>query len=168
MLLTVFMNGVRCGVIEQDARGGVTFVHDENYLSGPDPTPLSLSMPLALRRHRKRAIVPFLDGLITDNATARRAIATRFGVSAHNPVALLSHIGADVAGALQILPEGVDSPDVGAGAYRLLYESQVGGLLRGAIEEYRDGRSAGAGGRFSLQAPSPRSRCCGPSVDAGP
>lgn len=156
MLLTVFMNGIRCGVIEQDARGDVTFVYDENYLSGPDPTPLSLSMPLALRRHRKRAVVPFLDGLITDNATARRAIATRFGVSENNPVALLSHIGADVAGALQILPEGVDSTDVGVGTYRLLSDAQVGGLLRGAIEEYRDGRSAGAGGRFSLAGAQPK------------
>lgn len=156
MMLIVYMNGVRCGAIEQDARGDVSFVYDENYRAGTDPTPLSLSMPLALRRHRKRAIVPFLDGLITDKATARQATATRFGVSANKPVALLSHIGADVAGALQVLPDGVDSTDAGTGTYRLLSDEQVGGLLRGAIEEYRDGRSAGAGGRFSLAGAQPK------------
>src|SRR5215471_8785560 len=100
-------------------------------------------MPLSLDVHPKRSISPFLDGLITDNDTARKAIADRFGVSPNNSFAILSHIGKDVAGALQILPEGSESTDAAQnrGEYIELTKSEVAEQPAAAKEEYREGRS---------------------------
>ena len=69
-------------------------------------------MPLVLAEHRKRVVLPFLDGLLPDSAEARRAIAEHFGVNPANPVAILQHVGSDVAGALQFVAEGDDPPEV--------------------------------------------------------
>ncbi len=116
-------------------------------------------MPLAVKTHKKRSILPFLDGLITDNDTARTAIANRFDVKSSNAFAMLCHIGADVAGALQILPDGVPPTDgkEGRGGYSVLTDGDVADLLSAVREEYRDGRtSAEAVGRFSLAGAQPK------------
>lgn len=159
--LRVFMDGVFCGVVQQSASGDVRFVYDEHYRSTPGATPISLSMPLALAEHRKRAALPFLEGLLTDNDTARRAIADRFGVSAKNPVAILAHIGADVAGALQFTTSD-DLPSDARGKrseVRSLTEAEVEAVLLEAVERYRDGRAGPAStdaGRFSLAGAQPK------------
>ncbi|MGC4962305.1 HipA N-terminal domain-containing protein [Gordonia sp. DT101] len=157
-ILQVYMDGARCGEVRQTTRGDLRFVYDEEYRNTRDATPLSLSMPLAISEHRKRVIAPFLDGLITDNETARQSLARRFGVSPNNGFAILSHIGADVAGALQLLPEGVASTDaLPRGVYHELADQQVGEMLRGIVDEYRDGRAATANvGQFSLAGAQPK------------
>lgn len=155
------MDGVFCGVVQQSDSGDVRFVYDEHYRSTPGATPISLSMPLALSEHRKRAVLPFLEGLLTDNDTARRAIADRFGVSAKNPVAILAHIGADVAGALQFTTSD-DLPSDARGKrseVRSLTETKVEAALLEAVERYRDGRVGPAftdAGRFSLAGAQPK------------
>lgn len=153
------MDGVLCGLLTQTSGGDVRFTYDDDYRRKVDATPLSLSMPLALSEHRKRVVLPFLDGLIPDNEYARRAIAQRYGVSSKNPFALLSHTGSDVAGALQILQPGVLSDDgtVSPPGVDPLSNDAIGGYLRDAVDEYGSGRpSPGAEGRFSLSGAQPK------------
>lgn len=157
--LIVYMDGVRCGAIVQTSAGDLRFHYDEQYRAASGATPLSLSMPLVLAEHRKRVVLPFLDGLITDSAAAREAIARRYGVSPANPFAILRHVGADVAGALQILPEDVVSTGAeGArNRFRLLSNGEVAEQLSDVVEEYRDGRvPPGLTGRFSLVGAQPK------------
>ena len=93
--LRVLLNGQHCGTVTQDDRGDTRFRYAPDYrgradgAAGRTITPLSLSMPLVLTEHRKRVVLPFLDGLLPDSAEARRAIAERFGVNPANPVAIL-------------------------------------------------------------------------------
>lgn len=168
--LRVLLNGQHCGTVTQDDRGDTRFRYEPDYQDdanssggsgGRTVTPLSLSMPLVLTEHRKRVVLPFLDGLLPDSAEARRAIAERFGVNPANPVAILRHVGSDVAGALQFVAEGDDPPEVAIERpeYRALSTVDVGVLLRQAIERYASGRLFGdpeSVGRFSLAGAQPK------------
>ncbi|MCL2788575.1 MAG: HipA domain-containing protein [Micrococcales bacterium] len=161
--LLVFMDGALCGTLEQDASGDLRFRYDEEYRSVPEATPLSLSMPLVHREHRKRVVLPFLDGLLTDNQEARAAIARRFEVNPRNPFAILEHIGADVAGALQILPPDVEPTDGPArgGDLHPLSDTEASQALGAIVDEYRTGRVTGAeSGRFSLAGAQPKLALC--------
>ncbi|NNH05503.1 HipA N-terminal domain-containing protein [Cellulomonas fimi] len=112
--LLVHLEGVLAGTLSMSSGGTLSFEYDEDYRSGPDPTPLSLSMPLATRRHKQRAVLPFVQGLLPDNVQALEAMARTFQVSARSPFALLEHIGHDVAGALQLVRPGEPSEDAAA------------------------------------------------------
>ncbi|MGV9671832.1 HipA N-terminal domain-containing protein [Gordonia sp. NPDC003504] len=59
---------------------------------------MSLSMRLSIAEHRRRVVLPGFNGLITDNAAAREAIARRFGVAAGNAFAILERTGERAAG----------------------------------------------------------------------
>lgn len=157
--LVVYLDGERCGTVEQTQAGNVSFRYDETYRLRDGATPLSLSMPLAAATHKKRAILPFLQGLLPDSEEALNAIARRFTVSSRSPFALLKHVGADVAGAVQIVSPDAESPDaVGArGNSRTVDESEVGTMLMHVLEEYADGVPyTDSVGRFSLAGTQPK------------
>lgn len=161
--LNVFMDGDRCGTLEQTNTGDLRFTYDDEYLANPTVTPLSLSMPISRREHRKRVVLPFLDGLLPDNEMARRAIGQRYAVSPNNPFALLAHIGADVAGALQILPPGIESSDQTQprGSVRALSESDVIEATNATVSQYRHGGGVpGDTSRFSLAGAQPKLALC--------
>ncbi|WP_309075707.1 HipA N-terminal domain-containing protein [Paenarthrobacter sp.] len=58
--------------VELTPSGNLTFRYDPEYQAIPDATPLSLSMPLAAASHKKRAVLPFLQG-------ERRRVALQSG-----------------------------------------------------------------------------------------
>jgi serine/threonine-protein kinase HipA len=157
--LALYLDGHRCGSVEQTTGGNVTFRYDEEYRSAPGQTPLSLSMPLAALTHKKREILPFLQGLLPDSEDALAAIARRYSVSSRSPVALLSHVGSDVAGAVQILaPKQASSDAVGrSGKSRPVDALEIGLMLRQVLSEYAEGIPYyGDVGNFSLAGAQPK------------
>ncbi len=68
--------------------------------------PLSLSMPLGPGPFRATLVRNFFENLLPDSFHLRKRLASQLGVSQHSPWHLLSHLGRDCAGALQLLPEG--------------------------------------------------------------
>lgn len=157
--LNVHVDGEFAGVTTMSAGGSLGFRYDEAYRSCRHPTPLSLSMPVERRDHKNRVVLPFLQGLLPDNAQALAAMAVTYGVSGLSPFALLEHVGRDVAGALQFLPPGTPSSDATSSRSRVrpISDADVELLLKGAIEEYRDGAPTGRGeGRFSLAGAQPK------------
>lgn len=95
-------------------------------------------MPLTDIPHRKARILPFLAGLLPESDNALRAVGARFGANPRNPVGLLEHIGADIAGAVWIGPCSTD-PDLGSLETETHFsEMQLGELLRQVQLEYRD------------------------------
>lgn len=156
--LDVFLDGILAGRLTQSAAGNLTFAYDDAYRADRGATPLSLSMPLAVASHPKRAARPWLEGLLPDNGEALQALGHRFSVSPRNPFALLEHVGIDAAGAVQILPAGVSSSDSGSrGDVRLVSDREVADMLRKVIVEYTEGTSPGASaGRFSLAGAQPK------------
>lgn len=157
--LEAYLDGVHIGTVTMTGGGALGFRYADDYLTQPAPTPLSMSMPTERVEHKNRVVLPFLQGLLPDNAQALAAMAAAYRVSAASPFALLEHVGSDVAGALQLLPPGVPSPDAhdARRAPAPLDESMVAQMLRDTIEEYRDGRPVAArDGRFSLAGAQPK------------
>lgn len=150
--LNVYLDGVLAGQLAQTAGGALACAYDSTYTARANPTPLSLSMPLSGSRHSNRVVASWLEGLLPDNLAVREEWARRFEVSPRNPFALLRHVGRDAAGAVQVLPVDVDSPDAAqrTGDVRRLTEDELSGLLlRLTVGDH--GWDVGAGsGRWSL------------------
>lgn len=157
--LDVYIDGRACGRLSQTSTGNLTFTYDEAYRQDEDATPLSLSMPLAAAVHKKRAVLPYLQGLLPDSKTALSAIARRYTVSPNNPFALLEHIGPDAAGAVQIVPRGAGATDAvrSRNQVRRVSHAEVAAMLSQIVAEYTSGAPHDdAVGRFSLAGAQPK------------
>lgn len=142
--LDAYLNGRRAGTFTQDPQ--VLFSYDPDYLADPQATPLSVSMPLADATYRQSATLPWLDGLLPDSQDVRARWAQQFGVSATNGFALLTYMGLDTPGAVQLVPEG--SPLRHDGRLEPLDEKSLGGRLRALRSEPAGWTTAGE--RWSL------------------
>lgn len=148
--LDAYLDGLPVGRFRQSASGTITFHYDDRAATR---TPISLSMPRTLSDHRQRAARPYLAGLLPDNPGALEAIAREHHTSPTSLFGMLTGVGRDVPGALQLLTPG-DAPDDGsdgAPAGEAIDDAGIAELLTTAIEVYRDGRSTReAEFRFSL------------------
>lgn len=104
--LEVRLHGLPVGHLRQEATGNLTFVYTEKWVSHPGAVPISMSMPLQTDRYAPDVTTAFFAGVLPDNEDIRATLAKAFEVSPRNPFGLLSKIGHDCAGALQIVPEG--------------------------------------------------------------
>lgn len=112
-ILDVYISGQLCGYLTEHRYGMITFEYDRGYQG----VPLSLSMPLSLARYDDRIVRPFLMGLLPDEPSTRTAIGAHQGISGNNPFRLLSIIGLDCPGAVQVCAHQVapSSPNNAAG-----------------------------------------------------
>lgn len=157
--LHVYLDGELCGLLQQTQAGNLTFSYDDSYRTGVGPTSLSLSMPTTVKVHKKRVVLPFLQGLLPDSEEALRAIARRFSVSPKNPFGMLEYVGADVAGAVQICCPGDGPSDqvLPRNDVRRASKSEVVKMLDHAVTEYADGTPYDdSAGRFSLAGAQPK------------
>jgi serine/threonine-protein kinase HipA len=159
-VLVALLNGVRVGNIFQTAAGTLRFEYEESWRSQIDAYPLSLSMPLAAASHGHDSISPFLWGLLPDNDRTLDQYGRLFGVSSGNAVALLSHIGADCAGAVQFAaPDRVNELE-GRGNGRLsvdwLSDTEVARELSTVRNQGIPGTTARTVGQFSLAGAQPK------------
>lgn len=92
-------------------------------------------MPLVRESHKNRPVRAFLHGLLPDSDGRLAELGREYRVSPNNPFALLAHVGRDAAGAVQILPEGDDSPDAAArhGDVTELDENEFGAVIADVI-----------------------------------
>ena len=97
--LLVYIAGTYAGKLREIDSGRLTFKYSSDYF-GP---PLSLSMPIDSVEYQDKVVRPYLMGLLPDSQSVRREIARRYDVSGDNPFALLSEIGLDCPGAIQIV-----------------------------------------------------------------
>jgi serine/threonine-protein kinase HipA len=129
--LEVLLAGNRAGILEQDGQGRLILEYDEEWRRSPVAFPLSLSMPLAARTHQDSVVRAFLWGLLPDNEGVLERWARTYHVSARNPFALLTHVGEDCAGAVQLVsPERVDALAAGVGGVEWIDDDEVGRRLR--------------------------------------
>lgn len=149
--LDVYMDGRRAGRLSQSPGGAASFDYDDAYLDGPEATPLSLSLPTTSPRHRGRALVNYLWGLLPDSEPTVRRWAAEHATSANNPVSLLRYVGADAAGAIQVVPrdEPASDADHDAGADPLS-DDEFHDLLRQVAAHPHDWDPGRYGGRWSL------------------
>ena len=105
--LMVWMNGERVGEWTMLRTGTPVFRYETTWAQSPSVRPLSLSLPITADLEvRGDAVDYYFDNLLTDSTAIRRRIRTRFQTRSTDAFDLLSAIGRDCVGAVQLLPPG--------------------------------------------------------------
>src|SRR6266404_218509 len=100
------MNGERVGEWGTLRGAGTPFFrYEESWANSPHGRALSLSLPVTVDREvRGPAVEYYFDNLLPDSAEIRRRIRTRFKTRSSDAFDLLTAIGRDCVGAVQLLP----------------------------------------------------------------
>lgn len=106
--LEVWLHAAHAGTLAL-LEGRMTFAYRDDFLSRPDATALSVSLPLRAERFDDRTARPFFAGLLPEGALRRR-LAQRLQISRENDFALLDRIGGECAGAVTFLDPGEVPP----------------------------------------------------------
>ena len=106
--LAVWMNGELTGHWSlPSGNGPMEFAYDPSWLESPSARAISLSMPLRPSNEPYRDPVnAYFDNLLPDNRAIRERMQRRFHAGSTEAFDLLSEVGRDCVGAVQILPEG--------------------------------------------------------------
>ena len=149
-VLEVMLESRHAGRLTQDDHGRLAFEYDDDYRERPDATPLSLSMRPTRRRHENKVVEPFLRGLLPDSQPVLERWAERFHVSANSPFGLLTHVGEDVAGAVQfVVPDRLDEI-TDRGELATVDDAYVAGRLAALRQDRAAWNTADSPGQFSL------------------
>jgi serine/threonine-protein kinase HipA len=108
------MNGEYVGRWTVNAQGEHEFEYAETWVSSKYGRAISLSMPMsrAGRLYKGSIVKNYFENLLPDNDKIREQIQQRFSTPSQSPFDLLSEIGRDCVGALQLLPDGETPGDI--------------------------------------------------------
>lgn len=109
------------GTLFQNRGGQNSFKYDESWISEPNATPLSHSLPLTGVEYKNKQINNFLWGLLPDNEKVIERWASQFKVSTGNPIGLLANVGRDVTCAVSF----ADEPYEDSGGLTPIRESEI-------------------------------------------
>jgi serine/threonine-protein kinase HipA len=129
--LDVWLYGVHIARLTEPRRFRLRLEFTEEALDafGEGSRVLSLALPISPRPIQDRngvlQVSAFIEGLLPEG-NLRRHIATAAGVPVNDTMTLLERVGADCAGAVQILPENATP---GAGRVRRLTRQEVDSLI---------------------------------------
>jgi serine/threonine-protein kinase HipA len=127
--LDVYLHENLVGVLAQNPHGDMTFRYAEGWLTNPEVTALSQSVPLRAEPFSHRECKGFFGGILPEG-NIREVIARNEGISAKNDVALLEAIGGDCAGAITFVPAGSALPTASLNEPELLTDEKLAGILR--------------------------------------
>lgn len=147
--LTARYEGAQVGTLEQAQNGRLSFTYDEVWRNHPSAFPLSLSMPLAAPKHEDHVVDGFLWGLLPDNPETLQGWAREFKVSPRSAFSLITHVGADCAGAIQFLTEDSEASPT-QDDVEWLDETDVGHRIDAVLRDPSATRLVGDEGQFSL------------------
>lgn len=124
--LQLWLRGKHLGEVEElrNGRARLRFSGTAVELWGEGSPALSLSLPMTGRRIEGQQLDNFLDGLLPEGALRAQLENT---YRARSPIALLSHIGLECAGAVQLTD---NDSEPGPGRLRALSEQEVTELVR--------------------------------------
>jgi serine/threonine-protein kinase HipA len=113
--LDVWLHGIHVARLSEPSRHRLRldFTTDALDAFGEDSRVLSLALPIARqpaidgRGRSSHRVAAFIEGLLPEG-NLRRHIATEAKVPVTDTMGLLHRVGADGAGAVQILPEGIE------------------------------------------------------------
>ena len=121
--LDVYLEGRPAGRLRRAADGRVSFSYEEGYRLSPQVTALSVSIPLHQAEHGPDLVMPWIANLLPNNERVLARWAEHFDTVDTSAFGLLRHMGADCAGAVQILPVGSTPSE--AGQYEPLSEDDI-------------------------------------------
>jgi len=121
-ILHVYYRGELVGTIAQAVSRHMEFVYAPEWLGKNDAFAISHSLPLD-GGYARGTVDHFYFANLLPEGEARGAVCRRLGLSESNDFELLRRIGAECAGALSILPAGVEA--TAAGSYRPISEQEM-------------------------------------------
>jgi serine/threonine-protein kinase HipA len=105
--LHIWMNGQPVGVWARLRTGTPVLRYDEAWVASDEGRALSLSLPFTVGlEHRGDVVAHYFDNLLPDNPDIRRRLRRRFRTRSDDAFDLLTAIGRDCVGAVQLLPPG--------------------------------------------------------------
>ncbi len=103
--LNVWMNGELVGMWSRTRTGGHRLTYAETWLRSPRRRSLSLSLPIGPSREITGApVASYFENLLPENDAIRRRLGARFRTRGTEAFELLTAIGRDCVGAVQLLP----------------------------------------------------------------
>ncbi|CAG9170697.1 Serine/threonine-protein kinase toxin HipA [Cupriavidus laharis] len=152
-VLSVWANGLRVGTWRNPGSAAMEFEYDTAWMNSDAGRPLSLSLDYALGTRkiiRGEAVRHYFDNLLPDSEPIRRRLAMRFGTGSTDAFALLSAIGRDCVGAVQLLGED----EIPVGHDRIegepLSDAQIEQWLRDAVSAPAPGHGQDDDFRISI------------------
>ena len=107
--LFIYMNGYEVGEYIQRRGGAQEFLYCDSWLERKHAAiPLSLSLPLTEKKHKGDSVYNYFDNLLPDNKDIRNRIQAKFGTKTNQAFDLLSSIGRDCVGAIQLMTENTN------------------------------------------------------------
>lgn len=130
--LGLWMNGAFVGTWSLGAHGPDTLQYDFAWTRSEQGRPLSLSLPFmpGNEAHRGDTVRAYFENLLPDSQDIRERLARRYKTSTTDAFALLTEIGRDCVGALEILPPGETCTGPSPLQAAPLSEAQVARALR--------------------------------------
>ena len=143
-VLNAWMNGLLVGEWRILRNNVMEFQYDQSWLDNRETRrPLSLSLPLPLENVPLRgpAVEYYFDNLLPDSDPIRRRLQSRFHTESQGAFDLLTAIGRDCVGALQLLPSGEVPTAITEIHARPLTEAQIEQSLINTVTPIRFGRA---------------------------
>lgn len=139
--LAIWMNGIKVGLWGK-SKGVDTLQYLPEWSADEQGRPLSLSLPFTPGNQvwRGNVVRDYFDNLLPDSEGIRRRLAVRYQAESLEPFDLLTELGKDCVGAIQLLHEEEEFTDFYYVKYRSLSEAEIATTLRNTTETLLPGR----------------------------
>ncbi len=150
--LNIWMNNELVGHWSMLGRGSHQFNYAESWISTPSARPLSLSMPLQAPdiAFNDARVINYFENLLPDSLEIRKRLQARFSVQSTQAFDLLTEIGRDCVGAIQLLPDGVVPDSLKQITGEPLTDSKIVEALRSAVTKPAPGTNERDDFRISI------------------
>lgn len=136
--LDIWMNGAYVGQWERPKGVADRLTYDPQWIASSAGRPLSLSLPFSAAHGgrgehmvlRGERVAAYFENLIPDNRRILERLRDRYGARSIAPFDLLTSIGRDCVGAIQLTPAGTEPGDIHALQATPLDEAGVARVLR--------------------------------------
>jgi len=153
--LHVYIDKVFAGTLEQNINGGaLSFIYDSEYILSKNHSRLSISLPVRPEPFDDKVVRAFFSGLLPDNEQLD-LLAKQLKASPKNPFAILSKIGRDCAGAIEILTPSEKPINYGDDGGHPLSEEELYKIIN---EVYTNPLLAGGGRKIRLSLAGAQSK----------
>ena len=149
--LHIWMNGLPVGVWTTLRTGTPVLLYLESWAHSEEGRALSLSLPFtADLEHRGDAVTYYFENLLPDSADIRRRLRRRFHARSDDAFDLLTAIGRDCVGAVQLMPPGAEPEGWNRIDAEPLKDSDVAALLASVTSDAPLGQSEADDFRISI------------------
>ncbi len=150
--LNVWMNGRLTGCWEVNSNNQHQFRYSQEWIEWRGARPISLSMVLQPQNiaHQGPVVESYFENLLPDSVDIRKHIQQSYHARSGKPFDLLTEIGRDCVGSIQLLPENEQPIGFDRIESRPLSDHQIAEVIRAAASPVRFGHATDVPFRISI------------------